>query len=149
MAELLAFASSITAFIQLADRVISLSKFYLEALKDCPREIQVLFVEVSSLKGILESVDFLVQNPLGDYCNNLLQQLAGRNGLIEGCRRSLEDLQKLLPQHIRGTGDKRYNMSAIARILAWPLKRERAGKLLQEVSQYKTSINIALTAESA
>lgn len=95
-AELLAFAASIAAFIQLADRVITLSKFYLEALEDCPRDIRVLFIEVSSLKGILESLDFLVQNSNGDH-SNAFQQLTGRDGPIEGCRKSLDDLQRLLP----------------------------------------------------
>jgi hypothetical protein len=148
-AELLAFAASIAAFIQLADRVITLSKFYLEALEDCPRDIRVLFIEVSSLKGILESLDFLVQNSNGDHSNTFLQQLTGHDGPIEGCRKSLDDLQRLLPEDIRGAGNKRYKISEIARYLAWPLKESRARKLLQEILQYKTSITTALTSESA
>jgi hypothetical protein len=149
MAELLAFAASISAFIQLADRVITLSKFYLEALEDCPRDIRVLFIEVSSLRGILESLAFFIQIPNDNHANTLFHQLAGPDGPIEGCRRSLDDLRNLLPRNNRSAGDRRHKMSILAQSLAWPLKETKARKLLQDVLQYKTSIIAALTSESA
>jgi hypothetical protein len=57
-----AFGASVVAFIQLADRVISLAKEYLEALKDSPAAIRAIFVQVSALRAVLQSLDFLTRS---------------------------------------------------------------------------------------
>ena len=150
MAEVVAFVASVIALAQLADRVVQLSKFYLDALKDCPREIRVILVEVSSLNAILQSLSFLIQTPSGaDQSLGLLQQLSGRDGPIEGCQKAIAALEKLLPEDVKTAANKRKTLEAAISQLAWPRKRSRARELLDQVMRYKTSISIAVTCETS
>ena len=149
MAELVAFGASIIAFVQLADRVINLSKFYLECLQDCPHEIRVILVEISSLKAILQSLSFLIGTS-GSACKlpDLLQQLSGQDGPVEGCREAIASLEQLLPPDVKPTARKRRKLEVAVSQLAWPLKQSKARKLLDEIMRYKASISFALTSET-
>jgi hypothetical protein len=152
MAELVAFVATLGTFVQLADRVIELTKFYLEALHDCPHEIRVIFIEVSSLKATLQSLSFLIQTDksANQSSPSLLQQLSGPDGPIEGCRKAIISLEKLLPEDDRSTtGHKRRKLEATLGQLAWPFKRSQAQKLLDDILRYKATISLALTSETA
>jgi hypothetical protein len=150
MAELVAFGASIVAFIHLAGRVIELSKFYLEGLQDCPHDIRVILVEVSSLKAILQTLSYLIGTSSGaSQSPGLLQQLSGKDGPVEGCREAIASLEKLLPPHSRTAVRKRRKLDTVRSQLAWPLKQSHAKKLLDEIMRYKTSISFALTSETA
>jgi hypothetical protein len=48
---------------------------------------------------------------------------------------------------VNGQRSKRRKLNVAVAALAWPLKREKAKKLLQDIIQHKTTINLALTAE--
>lgn len=149
MAEALAFGASVIALIQLTDRVIDLTKFYLEALHDCPHEIRAILVEVTTLKAILTSLEFLASARAGAISvPYLLQQLSGKDGPVEGCKMAVASLEDLLPSGSRGSGGKRRDLRALWGQLAWPLKQSRAKRLLAEITQYKSSITFALTAET-
>jgi hypothetical protein len=130
--------------------VIQHSKFYLEALQDCPHEIRVILVEVSSLKAILQSLNFLIQIGSGaGQSLGLLQQLSGQEGPVEGCRKAIASLEKLLPEDVRTPARKRRKLEAVIGQLAWPLKRSQARKLLDDILRYKTSISFAVTSETS
>jgi hypothetical protein len=107
MAEVIALGSSVIAFIQLADRVIGLSKYYIEAIHDCPRDIRAILVEISSLKAVLENLDFLLKNDSGPE-PHLMGQLAGEHGPIEGCRKSVAELERLLPSGLCAARGRRF-----------------------------------------
>jgi len=144
MAEAIALGASVIAFIQLADRVIDISKYYIEAIHDCPRDIRAILIEVSSLKAIFENLDFLLKldatpEPI------LLRQLSGDDGLIEGCRKSLSDLEILLPSGVRTARGKRRKIIAASQHLAWLLRETTARKLMGDISRYKANIALALT----
>jgi hypothetical protein len=147
MAEAVALSASIITFIQLADRVISIAKYYIEAIRDYPRDIRVILVEISSLKAIIENLSFLLQSHSG-LEPHMLSQLAGENGPIPECQKSLAKLERLLPSDIRAEQGKRQKMLAAAEHLAWPLKENSAKKLIDEISRYKASITFALTLDS-
>lgn len=147
MAEVIALGASIIAFLQLTDRVIGLTKYYIEALNDCPGDIRTILVEISSLKAILESLDFLLRNNSGPE-PHLMQQLAGDHGPIEECRKSVAELERLLPTHIRSVHGKRQKVLAAAEHIAWPLRENSVKKLVDNISRYKASIAFALTYDS-
>ncbi|KAK0646802.1 hypothetical protein B0T16DRAFT_414277 [Cercophora newfieldiana] len=149
MAEIVAFGASIAAFIQLADRVISLSKFYLEALDDCPHDIKTV-LEVASLKALLETVDFLIRvKPNAGDSPSVLSRLDGEDGPIQGCRAAVEMLEKMLPPSSRAPAQKRQKTADVLKQLAWPLRQSKATKLLAEISRYKESISLAITTDSS
>jgi hypothetical protein len=147
MAEAIALGASIFAVIQISDRIIGLIKQYIETAKDAPRDLHTIRIETSTLKAIFESLKFLLdsENPPSDN----LQSLDRQNGPVEGCRRSLSDLERLLSPGIDTTVlGKRRKIKATLSGLAWPLKEGRARKLLDDVLQYKTTISLALSSES-
>ena len=144
----LSIAASIFATVQIADRVISLCKFYLELARDAPSDLRVILIETSTLKAILDNIHFLASNGHGPAT---LDVLVGKDGPVEGCRKALDQLSGLFPpestQGSLGTRSKRRKVAATLNTLAWPFKENRARKLLAEVVQHKTSLNLALTAD--
>jgi len=150
MAEIVAFGASVVAFVQLADRVINLSKVYLEALHDCPHDIKTVLVEITSLKALLESLNFLIRLE-GDasHASSILTRLGGQNGPVGGCRNAVAMLEKLIPSHTRDPPQKGKKASELLKYLAWPLHQTKATKLLAEISRYKESIALAITTDTS
>jgi hypothetical protein len=151
VAETVALLASIIAIIQISDRVTSCCKFYIHAASDTPSELRAILVEISTLKSVLENLQFL------ETCSHaspaLWKQLSGQDGPIEGCRRSIAELEKLFPADslpVTGSqaGSFRGKVQLARSSLAWPLKARRARELLQTIIQQKTIINLALTTDS-
>lgn len=150
MAEVIGLAASIIAIVQVADRVIGLCRFYLETVHDAPSDLRAILVETSAIKAILENVGFLVS------CNNqkstILEGLSGQNGPVEGCRTAIAKMEELIPSaYFQASGSsrsKRQKVNASLAYLAWPLKTEKAKKLLEELGRLKLTIHLALTSDS-
>ncbi|CZR56744.1 uncharacterized protein PAC_06633 [Phialocephala subalpina] len=151
MAEVIAVGASIIAIIQICDKVIGLCKFYLETVHDAPADIRAILIETSTMKTILESVQFL------SSCNNgtsrMLKDLSGADGPIQGCQSTIAKMEGLFPtiyaQGPRGGRSKRQKVKATLAYLAWPLKGDRPKKLVEELNRLKATISLALTTESA
>ncbi|KAK0618870.1 hypothetical protein B0T14DRAFT_430357 [Immersiella caudata] len=162
-------AAGIIAVIQIADRVIELCKYYIETARDAPSDIQHIFVETSSIKAVLDSLHFLhatsrqheaahgtlpTQTP--DPTTHALNHLYGDRGPVEACRRILTDMSYLFPQGSPNAAEpnippntSKAKAKAILTALAWPLKEGKAKKLLAELVQHKTTVNLALTVDSS
>lgn len=82
MAEALAVGASVIAVTQLADRVIELCRFYLGTAKDAPSNLRLTLNETSTLRIILENVEFLKNT--NDDMSTTVQSLTGKDGPIEG-----------------------------------------------------------------
>jgi hypothetical protein len=142
---------TIIAVIQIADRLIGLCKFYVKTVNDAPADLRAILVEISILKTILESLQFLVAANCSQSA--IFDRLSVPDSPIEHCHELLLELEKLFPSGIDYTADsnrskrRRVNVDRVA--LAWPLKKAKAYKLLDDIVRCKTTINIALTTESA
>jgi hypothetical protein len=85
--------------------------------------------------------------------SKILSNLAGKDGPIEGCKRSMTALELLFPsdtsqtQGQQGSKKKRKLTAALA-TLAWPFKENKAKKSLEEISQHKSTISLVLATES-
>jgi len=146
--ETLGVVGSIITIIQISKTIISLCQFYIDAVNGASSDLRVILIEVSTLKGIAQSLQYLTQREVVDSA--LLNQLAAVTGPIEGCKKALNELETLFPPaavSINSQRSKRRKLDAAVATLAWPLKRGKAKKLLQEIIQHKTTINVALTAE--
>jgi hypothetical protein len=150
MAEVVALASSVIAIIQIADRVVELCKFYIETAHDAPSDLRAILIETSTIKTILENLQFLIS------CNGGISTtpngLSHIVGPIKGCRSAITEMEKLFPSdYAQGTSEKknkRQKVKTTLTALAWPLKERKARKLLEKMIQYKTTINLVLTTES-
>jgi hypothetical protein len=146
MAEGIALAASIIAVIQISERIVGITKRYIEAVQEVPRDLHVILIEISTLKAVFESLKF-VQGSENAVPYNL--QNLGHNGAIEGCRNTVSELEKLLePDPKRNSKGKRQKVQAALNTLAWPLKENRAKKLLDDISRFKITITLALSSES-
>lgn len=148
MAELFALGASVATFVELTERVISLAKGYLEALRNAPATIHAIFVHISTLRAVLEGLAILTESgnqlPL-----NIVQYLITPGGVIDLCRTAVAELKDLLPDDVdldkgstRTTQRKRKRVQAAELMtrLAWPLKEGRALKKLDEIKGYSQSI---------
>ena len=148
--EVIAVGASVIAIIQITDRIIGLCKFYIETAGDAPSDLRLILVETSMLKTIFENLQFLTA--CSSETSATVHRLAAKDGPIEGCWRSISELEKLFPSDcVQGTGQsrgKKRKMKAAWAAMAWPLKESKAKKLMDEITRYKMTISLALTAES-
>ncbi|RYP11720.1 hypothetical protein DL767_011041 [Monosporascus sp. MG133] len=149
MAEALGVAASVITILQLSARIISACDFYLEARQDMPTIVRSIRIEVNSLRGILEDFDLRDNRSTSELAAlPSLQRLAGPDSPIEGCRHTLEELQELVKCDAASiSGSRRKKLSAFFWLLRWPLKEDKARKLLQDVAHYKATINVALNSQ--
>jgi len=153
-------AAGVITVVQLADRVIQICKWYIEATRDgVPSDLRHIFVETSTLKAVLDSLHFLSSGELSQHeapsTTPGLGHLLGDDGPVEACRRILTTLSRLLrvPQTFSnaattGNSSKSFRVKAILAALAWPLKEGKARKLLAELAQHKATIMLAFTTDT-
>ena len=99
------------------------------------------------LRTIFESVNILATCDSG--VSKTVSALSGKEGVIEGCRRSITELEKLFPSDcIQNTAQNQSKKRRVSMALAWPLKENKAKKLREEIARYRETITLALTAES-
>jgi hypothetical protein len=151
--ETLAVVASIAAIIQISDRIIGVCKFYIESTSGTPSDLRTILVEVSTLKSVLETVQFLQNCSHAASASALWKQLLEHDGPVKECERSIAELEKLFPSdrsHPAGSqsDSKRRKIQLLLASLAWPLKARRAKELLEVIIQQKTSMILALTADS-
>ena len=148
VAETIGIVGSIIAIIQISQAIISACQFYIDAVDGAASDLQAIHIEISMLEGIAKSLQYLTQPNVANSA--LLNQLAAVTGPIEGCKKTLKELEALFPSaavSVKGQKSKQRKLDAAAAALAWPLKKGRAKVLLQVVIQHKTTINLALTTE--
>jgi hypothetical protein len=149
MAEALGVVASAIAVIQVSKEVISACKFYIEALRsDAPTSLRTLLIEVSTLKSVLENLEFI--SKCETFTVTLQNRLAASDGPIEGCRVAMVALEKLFPKRSSQSGQntsKRQKVQATFATLAWPLKQGQVQDLLQQISRHREGIQLVLTTE--
>lgn len=141
MAELVAVGAGVIAILQITDRVIGLCKSFIESAKDAPSHLRVVLLEISTLRTIFENFNFLNEST---GLSSVAGSMSGDDGPIEACRRALTELESLFPPE----KFKKRKLMTRLEVLAWPLKENRARKLLEEIMSYKTTIMLAITTES-
>jgi hypothetical protein len=146
MDPLSAFASAI-AVVQLVDRIAELCKAYITGVKDAPADLRAILIEVGSLKCVLEVIELLDPSKGGSSNVTILAKL---NSPLQGCRGALESLEAMLPtpSETPSSGKRQRIRLSLAK-LAWPFKREKALKLLEELGRHKATISLGLTTEAA
>lgn len=145
----LSTAASVIAVVQIADRIIDLCKAYITGVKDAPSELRAILIEVGSVKCVLEVIELLDTsgNKSGTCAVEILEKLQGP---LEGCKEALKSLEALFPPQLGSSAKgKRQRLALSLTTLAWPFKREKAMKLLEEVGRHKSTISLGLTTEAA
>jgi Fungal N-terminal domain of STAND proteins len=145
----LSAVASVIAVLQISERIVSICKEYIAVIKDAPSDLRKILLEVGSIKSAFEVVEILASRDDDDEQRHLLSKLKGQDGPIEGCRRALAELEKLFPTTTGSSNNgKRQKLAPSLTTLAWPFKRYHASRLLDEISRYKLTISLALSAET-
>ncbi|KAM0810010.1 hypothetical protein AB5N19_10357 [Seiridium cardinale] len=147
----MAEVGTILAIVQIADRVIGLCKYWIETIRDAPSDLRSILLETSMLQATFKNIEFLAT--CGDALSTTISDMLDPNGPIEHCRKVLMELTNLIPPEVvlaahNSMSRKERTKMMLAR-LAWPLRENKAHKLLQELGRFKTTIGLALTTQSA
>ena len=145
------FAASLIAIVGLADNIISRCRRYISGVKDCPTDLRTILVETSSLKSVIENLEFLYGNSPDPDLKKFFLALDAENGPVRGCRDCLEKLGALLAE---GTvkaehGTKRRAVLPTMQELAWPFRESKARRLLENLSRFRSAISLALVTDSS
>lgn len=146
--EAVGAVASIIAVVQLADRIASACKSYIEGVKDYPKDLRVVYLEIKSLAVIFETLQFF-----DDSDDSItLSHLQGSDGPLEGCRVAAEALSSLIPTPVAiihkrqrtGKEGRGSNIRNALEALAWPFKVNQARKLLEDINRHKSTISVAI-----
>ncbi|KAK3989982.1 hypothetical protein QBC44DRAFT_326451 [Cladorrhinum sp. PSN332] len=152
MAEAIGLTASIIAVIQLAGTITSVCKSFIDGVVDYPKDLRVIYIDVSSLVVVLDGLKLL--DPTDTADSSSLAVILGPDGPLEGCKDALKRLEGLLsscsvPTQVQdGRRTKKQRVQASLASLAWPLKAGTAKKILDEILQHKATIGLALGGES-
>ena len=141
-----AVASAIAIY-QIADRVIDLCRAYIKGVRDAPSDLRAIIIEVGGLKSVLEVIELLDESHGAEDNIKILEKLQCP---LEECREALKGLEALISfQTASRAQGKRQKIAISLANLAWPSKKDRALKILQEIGRYKSTISLGLTTEAA
>lgn len=132
-------AASIIAVVQITAQVASLCGGYLSEVNDAQKDIQRLYLRITSLQGVLEKVEQMVAGsksaklPVSDSVHHSLKQ----------CLTNLEDLKAKLDPGKRQKAMKRIGLRA----LKWPFTRKEIDQTVQMLEGYTTTFSVALQAD--
>jgi hypothetical protein len=144
MADPLSIGASVLAFVGLAERVIRAVHVCVEAVKDCPHDLQMMLCELSSMKAVFQSLT-AADDP--DFAStSLVRALFDKTGPVAACQRCLLGLEALLPKVEQDRPVVQRHRITLAE-LAWPLKQSKARKLLAEISHHKATLLLAVSGD--
>ncbi|KAI4120736.1 MAG: hypothetical protein LQ338_006802 [Usnochroma carphineum] len=142
MADPLSVTASIAGLVTMADLVFSRVFKYVHAVKGASGEIGALLSEVGALYGVLNNLR-LVSGQLEDeaYFPN------ARMDHIKSCAQTLEKLQTILDKDDTSSGQMA-KVQVIKRKLHWPFTSSQVKALLAELDRHKSTLSVALNADS-
>ncbi|KAL9608485.1 MAG: hypothetical protein Q9167_006693 [Letrouitia subvulpina] len=137
MAEL---AGGIVGLATAVEVVFSRVNKYIRHVKDAPREILQLSAEVSGLHGTLRSISLLVAEFEGVSSGAITNpsQLAACGSVLDRLRDQLALFQDISPS----------KQDTIRRKWKWPFSRSETIEFVQELELTKSTLNLALSADS-
>jgi len=151
MAEAVALGASVVAFIQLADRVITMSKNLIDSGADMPTTLRMAHTEALSLRDILkelkqrQSMSSIPEVEASTVLLNATKKPADK------CHASMEQLEvelsklSISPSHSQISPSKRQRIKQTVKWAAGG--EERVKKLLTTLMTEKLTLSLALVAE--
>ncbi|SLM33828.1 P-loop containing nucleoside triphosphate hydrolase [Lasallia pustulata] len=149
--EGLALAASIVAILQITNSVISVCYSYSAAAKDAPWELSKVNAEMKSLRDVLQTLQPLAAqaefaSPSAGTRLPTLALLCVPGGLLNCCLDEVRRLDERLkpPSWSDSFGPKR---KAFIQAFRWPLNKAETTKTLDDISRYRSILNLAITAD--
>lgn len=139
----LSVTASIITLIGLSDRIITVCRGYVTALKDAPNDLCNILIEVGAIKCTLETLE------MRQKLSPIFQSIDVANNPLTGCRRELDALIKLLPVDTEGSLKRKRGSSKISYVeLAWPFKQGKVRRILEDLGRHKATLVLVLTTDA-
>ena len=143
MAETLGVMGSIIAIIQISEQVIKYSYGYFRTAKNAHREIQSVVETVSTLKGILEGLQTIVEESPNDPCLRNLQSLTTT---FRSCEMELRKLSKSLGVEVQThVNAEKVDFKGKAK---WPFQKKEIVDILKTIANHKETFILATTSDN-
>jgi hypothetical protein len=136
MMDPLSCAASIIAVIQLTGSIAGICGGYISKVKNAPKDILDLQMEISSLGGVLELLDKLLRGPNGKKLTTL-QELSDQAAKCSSILKILSD--KINPETTQSSV-RRWGLRAFK----WPLTRTEVDEAIRQLERYKSLFSLAL-----
>ena len=136
----LSITGTLIAVVQITTSVISICYDYRSAVNSSSREVLQITESLNSLKDVLESILRLIETTKDGELSTV-ELLAKDGGTLQSCQAELERLRaKLEPE----TGWRKLRNSLI-----WPLKEGEMKRVLDSLERWKSTMQLALSADQA
>ena len=128
--------------------MVSVCLDYRAALRDTPWGLAQAIEEVRSLRGVLETLEELVDRGDGGRQWASLRLLCAERGPLQNCADELNRLEKKLcePRWARSLGRRR---RALIQAVGWQIRDADVKESLGAIGRYKATLALALTADEA
>lgn len=132
-----------------AGQLISAGYSYGSSLKEFPEAIRGLVEELSSLSGILHTLQVIIDPHEVDNDDDVTTQ-PDLGGVARAIAVPLEDCGKMLSEMIgdlekyQKAGNK---VQKVVKRLAWPLKEDETKTWIEKIGRYKSTFTLALSAD--
>ncbi|KAL8751138.1 MAG: hypothetical protein Q9199_006626 [Rusavskia elegans] len=143
MADPLSVASGIGGLVTLTDLVFCRIFKYVQAVKGASKEISALSSEVGALYGILSSLQLVCQQ----LDPKMFVATTIRTHYINSCTQTLEKMRIILNKDSTSSLQTQ-TIESIKRKLRWPFSSSEVKTLLAECERHKTTLGLALKADS-
>jgi hypothetical protein len=136
----MAEAATVIQLIQFSVAVVTCCYEYISEAKSAPKEIQRVIDETTTLKGLLEQLKIIANNP-DDQRFITLKTLNQPHGDFENCSKAFIELNT--------KSEILSDVSDIRRRLQWPLEAKAFTDILDQISRYKQNFYLALAGDFA
>ena len=139
--EPIGLVGTLIAIVQLSGKITTLCLDYKVNVKDAPEDISRLLNEVRGLRGILERLVDLANTDAAMVPLPSLQDAETKDGVLATCLTDLAQLATVLEKGLADTASK-------WKALLWPLRQKDVAKSVQQISQVKSTLQLALATDT-
>lgn len=147
MAEVVGLVASIIGIAQLTGKLVQVEYDYIGGVKDAPSTLRKLVDELQSLSKVLTILQGHARKDKS-LKFTALQSLNGQNGPLVGIHRELEKLLLKLKPGGKGLRSSiSWRLKGTISKLKWPLEEGETLEHIARIERYKSTFQLALSAD--
>jgi len=136
----LSITGTLIAVVQITTSVISICYDYRSGVASASRDVVQITESLNSLKEVLESLLRLIETTKAGELSTV-ELLARDGGTLQSCQAELERL--------RGKLEPEKGWRKLRNSLVWPLKEGEMRRALEALERWKSTMQLALSADQA
>ena len=142
MMDPLSISASVAGLVGTTQMIVDGLYSYIKQVKTAEEEVLDLTKELTQLYGILSQLRLLARQFEGEEFDNTLQ-----THHIFACQSTLSKIETSLEKH--NISGAKGSIDRLRRKLIWPLNASKTKELIKDVERHKSTLGLALNADSA